>query len=141
MTNDYFLALAKVQEIDCIVAIDARGFIWGSVLAARLALPLFLARKKGKLPGEIVECEYQTEYSSAALTLRKDGAITGKVMIIDDILATGGTLEAAGKLLTEHFHIPAAQQYYAVLIALDFLPGKEKLEAQGYTVFSLLEYS
>ena len=115
-----------------IFAADARGFIWGSALASEIQAPLYLARKPGKLPGNVVTKEYNTEYSTASLSMLKDSNIFGNVMIVDDILATGGTLNAVGELLTEHWNIKPNKQLHATLACLDFLPGKKMLESKKY---------
>lgn len=130
--------IAADYEIDSIVGIDARGFIWASAVADRLKCPLHLARKPGKLPGELVTKEYQTEYSTASLSMIKAHTIKGKVMVIDDILATGGTLKAVGDLLTENWNISPEHQVHCVLIDLSFLPGRNLLEESGYIVKSLV---
>jgi adenine phosphoribosyltransferase len=126
--------------IESIVAVDARGFIWAGAVANELSIPLFLARKTGKLPGATVSKSYQTEYSEASLSLLKDAEIKGPVMIVDDIIATGGTLAAVGELLTEHWAIPPANQLHTAIVSLDFLPGCKKLEAAGYQVSALERY-
>jgi adenine phosphoribosyltransferase len=130
---------AVLHQIESIVAIDARGFIWASALADRLKTPLFLARKPGKLPGEIVTKEYQTEYSTASLSMIKNQQINGPVLVVDDILATGGTLNAVGNLLTTHWNIRPENQIHSVLVDLSFLPGRKLLEEQGYCVCSLVK--
>lgn len=129
--------IAVVNEIESIVAIDARGFIWAGAIADRLRCPLFLARKPGKLPGEVVTKEYKTEYSKASLSMIKGHEIKGPVLVVDDILATGGTLKATGQLLTEQWNIIPEQQIHCVLIELGFLDGREILEKEGYKVSSL----
>lgn len=126
--------IAAIHNIESIVAIDARGFVWGGALASQIQCPLFLARKPGKLPGEVVTKEYDTEYSTASLSMLKSNDIKGPVLVVDDILATGGTLKATGELLTEHWNILPNQQIHAVLVKLDFLPGEKVLTEQGYTV-------
>lgn len=126
--------IAVLHQIESIVAIDARGFIWGSVLASRLRTPLFLARKPGKLPGELVTKEYQTEYSTASLSMIKNHNIKGPVMIVDDILATGGTLKAVGELLTENWNIKPQDQIHCVLLELSFLHGRKLLEDCNFII-------
>jgi adenine phosphoribosyltransferase len=130
--------IAAQNEIESIVAIDARGFIWASALADRLKCPLYLARKPGKLPGEVATKEYKTEYSTASLSMIKSHNIQGPVLVIDDILATGGTMNAVGSLLSEHWNIEPKNQIHCVLIELGFLPGRQVLEAAGYSVQSLV---
>ena len=130
--------IAARHDIESIVSIDARGFIWASAVADRLKCPLYIARKPGKLPGEVVTKEYQTEYSTASLSMIKGHDIKGPVLVVDDILATGGTLNAVGSLLTEHWNIDPKNQIYCVLIELGFLPGRSLLEQTGFTVESLV---
>jgi adenine phosphoribosyltransferase len=131
-TINWLVKQSAIHNIDCIVAVDARGFIWGSALASEIQAPLYLARKPGKLPGNVVTKEYDTEYSTASLSMLKDGNIFGNVMVVDDILATGGTLNAVGELLTEHWNIKPNKQLHATLACLDFLPGKKMLESKKY---------
>lgn len=131
-TVNWLVKQSAIHNIDCIVAVDARGFIWGAALASEIQAPLYLARKPGKLPGNVVSKEYDTEYSTASLSMLKDSNIFGNVMIVDDILATGGTLNAVGELLTEHWDIKPGKQLHATLACLDFLPGKKMLESKKY---------
>jgi len=139
-TINWLVKLAAIHEIESIVAIDARGFIWGGAVANELRCPLHLARKPGKLPGNVVTNTYDTEYSTASLSMLKDVKIKGPVMIIDDILATGGTLNAVGELLTAEFNIKPQQQVHAVIANLDFLPGKEFLTSKDFIVEHLVNF-
>lgn len=125
--------------VENIVAVDARGFIWAGAVADELHIPLYLARKQGKLPGEVVSKSYDTEYSSTSLQMLKSSDIKGPVMVIDDIIATGGTLDAVGQMLTENWDIQPPQQLHAALVGLNFLPGIKNLERSGYKV-SCIEY-
>jgi len=139
-TVNWLIKVAAVHKIESIVAIDARGFIWGGAVANELRCPLHLARKPGKLPGNVVTHTYNTEYSSASLSMLKDIKIQGPVLIIDDILATGGTLNAVGEMLDQEFQIKAKDQVHAVIANLDFLPGKKFLTDKGYSVQHLLNF-
>ena len=139
-TINWLIKLAAIHQIESIVAIDARGFIWGGAIANELRCPLHLARKPGKLPGNIVTNTYDTEYSTASLSMLKDVKIKGPVMVIDDILATGGTLNAVGKLLESEFNILPENQIHAVIANLDFLPGKKFLTDKGFIVEHLLNF-
>ena len=139
-TINWLIKLAAIHQIESIVAIDARGFIWGGAIANELRCPLHLARKPGKLPGNIVTNTYDTEYSTASLSMLKDVKIKGPVMVIDDILATGGTLNAVGKLLESEFNILPENQIHAVIANLDFLPGKKFLTDKGFVVEHLLNF-
>ncbi|MDC8917861.1 adenine phosphoribosyltransferase [Metamycoplasma hyosynoviae] len=88
------------KDADIIVGPDARGFLFGTPVAAKLKKPFIMVRKKGKLPGDVVSCDYGLEYGRNVLELQKGVTKPGqKAVIIDDVLATGGTLEAIIKLL------------------------------------------
>ncbi len=139
-TVNWLIKLAAIYQIESIVAIDARGFIWGGAVANELRCPLHLARKPGKLPGNIITHTYDTEYSTASLSMLKDVTIRGPVLIIDDILATGGTLNAVGEMLNLKFQIKPENQVHAVIANLDFLPGKKFLTDKGYNVEYLLNF-
>ena len=139
-TVNWLIKVAASHEIESIVAIDARGFIWGGAVANELHCPLHLARKPGKLPGNVVTHTYNTEYSTASLSMLKDVKIRGPVLIIDDILATGGTLNAVGEILDQEFQIKPKNQVHAVIANLDFLPGKKFLTGKGYSVQHLLNF-
>lgn len=139
-TVNWLTKLSAKYQVNSIVAIDARGFVWGGALASEIQIPLHVARKPGKLPGNVVTKEYDTEYSKTSLSMLKDVDIKGPVLVIDDILATGGTLNAVGKMLKEHWNISANKQVHAVIANLSFLPGKAVLTEQGYFVESLVDY-
>ena len=139
-TINWLIKVAAAHEIESIVAVDARGFIWAGAVANELRCPLHLARKPGKLPGNIVTNTYDTEYSTASLSMLKDIKIKGPVMIIDDILATGGTLNAVGEMLHQEFQIKPENQIHTVIANLDFLPGKQFLIDKGYIVKNLINY-
>ena len=139
-TVNWLVKLVAKYEIDHIVAVDARGFIWGGAVANDIHIPLHLARKPGKLPGELVTRTYSLEYGTATLSMLKSAPIIGRVMVIDDILATGGTLNAVGELLAENWKIRPDNQVHASVVGLDFLPGRTILENRGYIVETLVSY-
>jgi adenine phosphoribosyltransferase len=139
-TVDWLVSVVKMNAIKTIVAIDARGFIWGGAVAAVTQTPLVLARKSSKLPGTVVEMEYDTEYSTSRLALKIGQKIAGPVLVIDDIIATGGTFGAVGEMLHDVWKIQRHEQIHAALVDLSFLGGKEKLLDQGYRVASLATY-
>src|SRR5580658_7857605 len=96
---DMFIGRYRGRPIDVIAGLDARGFIPAGVLAYALAKPLVMVRKKGKLPGETIHAEYQLEYGQSILEIQSDAAPRGsKVLLMDDLIATGGTLCAAVQL-------------------------------------------
>jgi adenine phosphoribosyltransferase len=124
------------QRIDAVVAIDSRGFIFGAPLASRLNTSFVPARKPGKLPGETDRVEYGLEYGRASLEMHKDALSRGqRVVVIDDLLATGGTAAAAGELVLAQGAKVAA---YAFVIELAALGGRAKLEP--VPVVSLIQF-
>jgi len=119
-----------------IVGIEARGFIFGAALAYRLGVGFVPARKPGKLPAETVRAEYELEYGTDAIEMHRDAIGTGeKVLIVDDLLATGGTAGAAAELVEE---LGGEIVEIAFVIELTFLRGRDQLA--GYPVFSLVEF-
>ncbi len=123
------------DDITQLVAIESRGFIFGSALAVELGIGMTLVRKPGKLPRETISHTYALEYGEDTLQIHKSAlAKDQKVMIIDDVLATGGTAKAAGDLCRE---VGADLAGYLFLMELDFLKGREKLSAP---IHSLLHY-
>ncbi len=124
------------KHLTAIVAADARGFIFGAALAYAMELPLVLVRKKGKLPSNTISEDYFLEYGSATLEIHVDALKRGdKVVLIDDLLATGGTMEAMIKLVDKlgaHIH------EVSFVVELPPLNGREKL--QPHPVHSLVEF-
>jgi len=124
------------KSVERIVAIDARGFIFGGALAHYLGIGLTLVRKKGKLPYQSNEIEYELEYGKGILEMHIDGVEKNqRVVIIDDLLATGGTAEAAAKLVQQS---GAEIVELAFLVEIAFLHGRERLGK--YPVFSAISY-
>lgn len=122
---DQFEAAAKAHKIDKILALDARGFLFGAALAYKQKLPLVMARKQGKLAGECVSESYALEYGDAEVELQKTAIqSTDKVLIIDDLLATGGTARAAAALVDK---VGASVALFAFVIELDDLNGRSQL--------------
>lgn len=124
------------QAIDVVAACEARGFLFAAPLALVLNKPLVPFRKPGKLPYRTHQMQYDLEYGSAALHVHTDGFAPGaKVLLVDDLLATGGTLRAACQLVERAGGVVVA---CALLVELTFLKGREKLDP--HPVFSLLKY-
>jgi len=124
------------KNIDLILGMEARGFIFGPALAYRLNAGFVPVRKPGKLTAATCRVEYELEYGSNALEMHKDAIEDGqRVLIVDDLLATGGTAEATAKLARS---LGAEIAGLAFVIELDFLKGRQRLGA--YDVFSLLHY-
>lgn len=126
--------MTKLAEgADIIVGPDARGFLFGTPVAAKLSKPFIMVRKKGKLPGEVISCDYGLEYGRNILEIQKGLVKPGqKAVIVDDVLATGGTLEAITKLLTEQGVIISR---IIVLMELDGFNSHERLP---YDIKSLI---
>ncbi len=124
------------REITSVAGMEARGFIFGSLVAWELGIPFIPLRKPGKLPYDVQSVAYDLEYGSAALEAHIDSFDKNeKVLLIDDLLATGGTAQASCELVE---NLGATVEACAFVIELDFLKGREKLE--GYEVHSLLHY-
>jgi adenine phosphoribosyltransferase len=120
-------------------AADARGFIWASPVAFKYQIPLHVVRKKGKMPGNLLGREYQLEYGTDTLEIAKINKPSGTVMIIDDVLATGGTAEAICKLLHEGLGVEYKDMVVATLLNITFLPGEKTLNQLGVQVINLID--
>lgn len=125
-------------KVDIVCGIESRGFIFGFPIALALDVPFVMVRKKGKLPPPIISATYKLEYGEATLEI-VDGQIPkgARVLIHDDVLATGGTAAACSELVKAVGAIPAS---FSFLIALDFLEGESKIASEA-EVFSLLNYT
>jgi adenine phosphoribosyltransferase len=127
------------QRVDLVAAVDARGFIIGGALAFELRKPLVLVRKKGKLPYRTLSEDYVLEYGSATVEIHADACQPGdRVLIVDDLIATGGTLLAAASLLRT---LRGEVLGVAAIIDLPDLGGSRKLRAAGLQVRALCEFS
>ena len=125
-------------EFDKIVAIESRGFVFGSVLAYKLGKGLVPARKPGKLPAARARQEYQLEYGTDAIEMHLDALKKGeKVVIIDDLLATGGTALAAAALCEQ---LGAEVLEFGFVINLPDIGGAKRLKKAGYGIFTLTEF-
>ncbi len=125
------------KAVDLVLGIEARGFIFGPALAYRLGAGFVPVRKPGKLPAETAKFDYALEYGTNTLEIHKDAIRKGQsVLIVDDLLATGGTAEATAKLVTS---LGGKIAGIAFVVELDFLKGRDKL--RQYDVFSLLHYA
>jgi adenine phosphoribosyltransferase len=124
------------KEIDLVLGMEARGFIFGPALAYRLNAGFVPVRKPGKLPAPTAKVSYELEYGSNSLEIHRDAIEKGqRVLIVDDLLATGGTAVATAQLAEG---LGAQIAGLAFVVELDFLKGREKLA--GHDVFSLLHY-
>lgn len=138
VNNHIYAALLKYCPVDKIIGLDARGFIFASVFAARTRGPLVLARKAGKLPGVTTRRDFQLEYASASLEIQSDSISEGdKCIIIDDLMATGGTMNAAIDIIEElGGNVIAA----ACAMDLTFLPGANSIRNRGIDFYTSVSY-
>jgi len=133
---DRFVAQAQGLSPDLIVGVESRGFLFGTPIALALGIGFVPIRKVGKLPAETIQEEYALEYGTAAVEVHRDAIRPGqRVLIVDDLLATGGTAAAAAKLVEKLGGKVAGLDF---LIELEFLAGRQALS--GYDVHSLLTY-
>ena len=124
------------KKIDLIVGIESRGFIFGGALAHRLGCGFIPARKPGKLPAETIEESYELEYGRTTLQLHVDSIAKGeRIVIIDDLLATGGTIRATANMVER---LGGNIVEIAVVVDLTFLNGREKLK--NYSIYSMVDY-
>lgn len=133
---DLFTVLCGDHLADKVVAMESRGFIVGATLADRLGLGFVPVRKMGKLPAKTVTCHYDLEYGTDSLQIHEDALNPGdRVLLVDDVIATGGTAKATGELVEKVGGTVAA---YAFLVELSFLNGRDKLGSRD--VLSLIRY-
>lgn len=135
--TDRMLERFRGERIDAVAGIEARGLVLAAVMARDLGAGLVLVRKPGKLPWEIEAEDYTLEYGSARIEIHRDAVGVGqRVLVVDDLLATGGTASAAGRLVER---LGGQLLGYAFLVELASLGGRRKLEPAN--VFSLIQYS
>lgn len=138
LSLDFLYEQFKDEQLDYIAGVESRGFIYGAALAAALGIGFIPIRKPNKLPAEKISETYDLEYGSDTIEMHKDALKQGdRVVIIDDLLATGGTAAAACNLVRKTGAEPVAA---AFIIELDPLKGREKIEAKGVKVVSMLHY-
>lgn len=134
--TDQIVKYARTINAEMIAGPEARGFIIGCPVAYAMELGFAPVRKEGKLPREVIRAEYALEYGTNVLTMHKDAIKPGqRVLIVDDLLATGGTVEATIKLIEQMGGIVVG---CAFLIELTYLDGRDKL--QGYDICTLIQY-
>lgn len=127
VVND--LVASVPNDIDVVVGMEARGFIFGAPVALSLGTGFVPVRKPGKLPGDVITTEYALEYGTNSLSVHRDAIPDGsRVLIVDDILATGGTVAATANLIKQ---LGADLVAVAVVMELDFLNGRKNLSEQG----------
>ena len=137
-TLDHLRQLYQDKPIDAIAGIESRGFLFGYPLAMALDVPFILIRKKGKLPYKKISHSYDLEYGSAVIEMHEDAVQRGQnVLIHDDLLATGGSADAAAELIKK-----CGGNIYGFnfLVALKFLNGQEKLQNHSSNIINLVRY-
>jgi adenine phosphoribosyltransferase len=135
-TVDRFVWFFSQKKIDKVIGIESRGFMFGPIVAYDLNAGFIPVRKPGKLPAQTVRQSYDLEYGSDAIEMHADAVQKGdRVLIVDDLIATGGTAQAAARLVESAGGTVAG---FGFIIELTFLPGREKLK--GYEVESLIQY-
>ena len=137
-TNDKIIEIAKKIDFDKVSAIESRGFIFAAAVSYALNKPFILLRKKNKLPAETHSIDFKLEYGDATIEVHKDSISKNeKILVIDDLIATGGTAEAAAKLIEISGGTVAA---FIFVINLFDLPGNNLLKKKGYITESLVEF-
>lgn len=133
-----FVNQLEPDSIDVVTGIESRGFLFGLMLANKLGVPFVPIRKQGKLPYRTVTQDYELEYGSAAIEIHEDAFPPGmRVLIHDDLLATGGTVIAASQLVKQ---LGGQIAGYAFVVNLSFLAGKERLLPYSKHIISLVDY-
>ncbi|GAB5588281.1 adenine phosphoribosyltransferase [Umbelopsis nana] len=131
----YHLTSTHKEKIDVVVGLDARGFLFGPLIALRLGAAFAPVRKAGKLPGECAKAVYAKEYGEDVFEIQKSAIKPGtRVVIVDDLIATGGSAGAAGQLIKQ---CQATVVEYVFVMELDFLNGRKALDAPVYSLIHL----
>ena len=137
-TNDKIIEIAKKMQFDKVAAIESRGFVFASTVSYALNKPFILLRKKNKLPAETYSVDFTLEYGDATIEVHKDSISDGeKILVIDDLIATGGTAEAAAKLIKISGGSVAG---FIFVINLFDLPGNKQLKDKGYKTECLIDF-
>ena len=137
-TNDKIIEIAKKIDFDKVAAIESRGFVFASTVSYALNKPFILLRKKNKLPAETYSVDFTLEYGDATIEVHKDSINKGeRVLVIDDLIATGGTAEAAAKLIKISGGSVAG---FIFVINLFDLPGNKLLKDKGFKTDCLIEF-
>lgn len=132
------IALLQAHNVQVIAGIESRGFLLGAAIAAKMQIPFVMIRKAGKLPAKTYQETYKLEYGTATIEMHCDAIPPGtRVALVDDVLATGGTLVAASNLIKKAGSIPVVT---SLIAELEFLNGRNKLESAGIDVISIVKY-
>ncbi len=134
--------ITREFEADIIVSIESRGFIFAGSVAFDLYLPFVLARKPGKLPHETYKKDFTLEYGSTSIEIQKNSPIknTDNIVVIDDLVATGGTAIACADLLNENFNVQKHQILILSIIDLHYLNGSKRIQDSGLRIKTVVSY-
>ena len=141
-TCDELTKITKEFNAEIIASIESRGFIFAGTIARDLGLPFVLARKPGKLPNETFQKSFNLEYGSTSIEIQKNTNIRKgqKIVIVDDLVATGGTAIACAELLTENFNVRNEDILILSIIDLTDLGGSKLIKEKGFSVKTIVDY-
>ena len=141
-TCDELTRITKEFGANIVASIESRGFIFAGTIARDLELPFVLARKPGKLPNQTYKKSFDLEYGSTSIEIQQNTNVKKdqKIVIVDDLVATGGTAIACAKLFTENFNINASDILILTVIDLPDLGGSDLIKNQGYHIETIVDY-
>ena len=141
-TCDELTRITKEFGADLVASIESRGFIFAGTMARDLHLPFVLARKPGKLPNETFQKSFELEYGSTSIEIQKNTKVSSnqKIVIVDDLVATGGTAIACAELFTENFNVKNSDILILGVIDLTALGGSLLIREKGYAIETLIDY-
>jgi len=141
-TCDELTSITREFNADIVASIESRGFIFAGTIARDLSLPFVLARKPGKLPNETYKKSFDLEYGSTSIEIQKNTKIDKdhKIIIVDDLVATGGTAIACAEIFTENFDVSKSNILILSVIDLPSLGGSDLIVNKGYKIKTLMEF-
>ena len=141
-TCDELTKITKEFDGNIIASIESRGFIFAGTIARDLGLPFVLARKPGKLPNETYKKSFDLEYGSTSIEIQKNTQIKSndKIVIVDDLVATGGTAIACAELLSENFNVKNSNILILSIINLEDLGGRKLIQEKGFLIETVVDY-
>jgi len=141
-TCDELTKITKEFDGNIIASIESRGFIFAGTIARDLGLPFVLARKPGKLPNETYKKSFNLEYGSTSIEIQKNTQIRAndKIVIVDDLVATGGTAIACAELLSENFNVKNSNILILSIINLEDLGGRKLIQEKGFLIKTIVDY-
>tara|TARA_Y100000816_G_C26081674_1_gene570162 strand:+ start:1351 stop:1893 length:543 start_codon:yes stop_codon:yes gene_type:complete len=142
LTCDELTKITKKFDGNIIASIESRGFIFAGTIARDLGLPFVLARKPGKLPNETYKKSFDLEYGSTSIEIQKNTQIkpNEKIVIVDDLVATGGTAIACAELLSENFNVKNSNILILSIINLEDLGGRKLIQEKGFLIETIVDY-